>query len=153
MEEIVWGLENNLTPQHSAAGVVIVRKETYPYPAELPEGRWAVYEITLPSRPQKPVNISFHSLSNSLALLPVSMVFTPDQWNVPQDLVVFALQGNNTGPSSYDVAFNMSLQSSDKNFDQYHVPNFNLTVESNNLGERLIQSLLVCASLLVHLYH
>lgn len=94
-----------------------------------------MYEITLPSRPQKPVNISFHSLSNSLALLPTSMTFSADQWNVPQDLVVFALQENNTGPSSYNVAFNMSLQSSDKNFDQYKVPNFNLTVESDKLGE------------------
>lgn len=62
------------------------------------------------------------------------MVFAPDQWNVSQDLVVFALQENNTAPASYAVAFNMSLHSADKNFDQFPVPNFNLTVASDNLG-------------------
>ena len=77
----------------SLAGVVIMRKERYPFPTDIPEGRWAVYEITLPSKPTHTVTITFHTLTNKMSLGPVVMSFEPEDWNRPQDLVIYAIEG------------------------------------------------------------
>ena len=74
--------------------MIIVRKETYPYPPDIPEGRWAVYEVTLPSRPYHDVTITYTTLNSTISLHPFEMTFEPDGWNQPQDLVVFALEDN-----------------------------------------------------------
>ena len=88
-------LSHTHTHTHTlTAGVIIVRKETYPYPPDIPEGRWAVYEVTLPNRPTDPVTISYHTLTNTITLSHDSMTFDPDGWNVPQDLTVFAVEDN-----------------------------------------------------------
>ncbi len=74
------------------ANVIIVRKETYPYPPDIPEGRWAVYHVTLPSRPTHPVKITYHTLTDTITLSPFTMTFEPEEWNVPQELTVVALE-------------------------------------------------------------
>ena len=118
------------------AGVVIMRKETYPYPSDIPEGRWAVYEVTLPSKPTHKVIITFHTLTDKITLAPTTMIFEPDDWNTPQDLVVFAVEDSLNLPSPYPASFNMSLSSQDNNFNEYPVPNYDLTVEDNDEGKR-----------------
>lgn len=117
-----------------SAGVLIVRKERYPFPQDIPEGRWAVYEVSLPSKPTHAVTITFRSLSHRMSLGPASMLFEPDTWNVAQDLVIYALEDTVNFPSPYPASFNMSLSSIDNNFNEYPLPNFNLTVEDNDEG-------------------
>ena len=114
--------------------MVIVRKEGYPYPQDLPEGRWAVYEVTLPSKPTSAVSITFHSLSMRMRLVPTYMVFEPKFWNVPQDLVIYAIEDNLDLTSPYSASFNMSLSSEDFNYNEQSVPDFSLTVEDNDEG-------------------
>ena len=116
------------------AGVIIVMKERYPFPPDIPEGRWAVYEVTLPSTPTHSVTITFHSLSHRVSLGPSTMTFEPDNWNTAQDLVIYALEDTVNLPSPYPASFNMSLSSADNNFNQYPVPDFNVTVEDNDEG-------------------
>lgn len=81
------------------------------------------------------VTITFHTLTDRIALHPDHMVFQPETWNDPQDLVVYALEDSiNALDSPYPVAFQMTLTSHDFNYDQQAVPNYNLTVEDNDEG-------------------
>ena len=116
------------------AGVVVVRKESYPYPTDIPEGRWAVYEVTLPNMPEETVTIAFRSLSDKITLSHQVMTFEPEQWNLPQDLVVYAVDDSANIPSPYPAAFNMTLSSEDMNYNGASLPDFNLTVEDNDEG-------------------
>ena len=135
------------------AGVVIVRKEGYPYPQDLPEGRWAVYEVTLPSKPTSAVSITFHSLSMRMQLEPTSMVFEPTFWNVPQDLVIYAIEDNLDLMSPYSASFNMSLSSEDFNYNEQYVPDFSLTVEDNDEGIIMCMfHLCICTYTLLYIY-
>lgn len=118
----------------SVASVIIVRKETYPYPPDIPEGRWAVYEVTLPSRPYNPVTITYRTLTTTLGLSPYQMTFEPDVWDVPQELTVLALEDEVNMESPYNSGFNLTLESEDKNFDGQSVPDFTVTVEDNDEG-------------------
>jgi hypothetical protein len=114
--------------------VIIVRKETYPYPPDIPEGRWAVYEVTLPSRPYNSVTITYRTLTATLGLSPYQMTFEPDVWDVPQELTVLALEDEVNIESPYNSGFNMTLESEDMNFDGQSVPDFEVTVEDNDEG-------------------
>ena len=113
--------------------VLIVPKETYPYPPDIPEGRWAVYEVTLPNRPRFPVTITYHTITDTITLSHAQMIFDPDGWNIPQNLTVYAVEDNINMRSPYAAAFNLSLGSMDKNFNG-PLPNFNVTVEDNDEG-------------------
>ena len=115
--------------------MVIVPKETYPYPPDIPEGRWAVYEVTLPNQPYHPVTITFHTLTSTIALSPEQMTFDPEAWNVSQYLTVFAREDEVNTESPYMASFNMSLVSMDDNYDGADVDDFNVTVEDNDEGE------------------
>ena len=115
--------------------MVVIRKESYPYPANIPEGRWAVYEVTLPNMPKERVVIAFRSLSDKISLSHQVMIFEPAQWNIPQDLVVYALEDTANLQSPYPASFNMSLSSQDRNYNGSSVPEFNITVEDNDEGK------------------
>ena len=91
MISLSLSLSHTHTHTHTA-GVIILPKEAYPYPPDIPEGRWAVYEVTLPSRPTHNVNITYYTLTDTITLLPDSMTFDPEGWNTPQILVVFAVE-------------------------------------------------------------
>lgn len=115
---------------------MIVHREAYPYPTDLPEGRWEVYNVTLPNKPTHTVEVAFQSLTTKLNLIPDIMVFEPHEWDTPQQLVVYAVEDTLNEPSPYSASFNMSLSSGDKNFNHAPVPNYNLTVEDNDEGRR-----------------
>lgn len=117
------------------AGVVIKRKEVYPSPEHLPEGRWIIYEVTLPSKPTDPVFINFQVLTETVILTPTSMLFEPDQWNVPKQLLVHAIEDDANLDSPYTSSFSMNLTSDDTNFHRQPVPDFTLTIEDNDEGK------------------
>jgi len=126
-----WLIKSSSSP--SAVGVLIVPKEMYPYPPDIPEGRWAVYEVTLPNRPRFPVTVTYHTITDTIALSHPHMTFVPDVWNIPQDLTVYALEDAINTHSPYAAAFNLSLSSLDRNYNG-PLPNFNVTVEDNDEG-------------------
>ena len=117
------------------AGVIIKRKEVYPSPEHIPEGRWIIYEVTLPSKPTDPVMISFQFITANIIITPTFMLFEPDQWNVPKQLLVYAVEDDLNIVSPYSSAFSIGLASNDANFDEEPVPNFNLTIEDNDDGK------------------
>ena len=94
-----------------------------------------MYKITLPSKPTNSVTIRFHSLSDAIVLVPTLMVFEPESWDTAQDLVVYALDDNVNRASPYPASFNVSLVSQDMNFNDYPVPDFDLTVEDDDDGK------------------
>lgn len=126
-----WLKKSSSSP--SAVSVLIVPKEMYPYPPDIPEGRWAVYEVTLPNRPRFPVTVTYHTITDTIALSHSHMTFVPDVWNIPQDLTVYALEDAINTRSPYAAAFNLSLSSLDRNYNG-PLPNFNVTVEDNDEG-------------------
>ena len=115
--------------------MVIIPKETYPYPPDIPEGRWAVYEVTLPNMPYHPVTITYHTLTNTIRLSHVKMTFKPHVWNIPQYLTVFSRDDEINSVSPYMASFNMSLMSLDSNYDGADVDDFQVTVEDNDEGK------------------
>ena len=115
--------------------MVIIAKETYPYPPDIPEGRWAVYEVTLPNMPYHPVSVTYRTLTNTIRLSHMDMTFEPDVWNIPQYLTVFARDDEINSVSPYTASFNMSLMSLDSNYDGADVDDFRVTVEDNDEGK------------------
>lgn len=63
------------------------------------------------------------------------MLFEPNSWNEPQDLIVYAIEDRVNTLSPYPVSFDMILTSQDINFNEHPVPTYNLTVEDNDSGE------------------
>ena len=114
--------------------MIIARKEVYPFPEHLPEGRWFLYEVTLPSKPTDSVFIDFKTLSDKIILTPTSMLFHPEQWNVPKQLLVHAVEDDSNLESPYSSSFSMALTSKDANFNEEPVPDFSLTIEDNDEG-------------------
>ena len=117
------------------ADVVIISRETYPSFRHIPEGRWSVYNVTLPNRPYHNVTITFHPLTPTITLSHVEMTFEPDNWDVPQILTVYATEDDTNIISPYMASFNMSLTSLDENYDGAEIDDFNVTVEDNDDGE------------------
>ena len=72
------------------------------------------------------------------------MVFEPEEWDVPQQLVVYALEDSINAPSPYSASFNTTVSSVDMNFDQVPVPDYNLTVEDNDEGMLYVEPWEVC---------
>lgn len=120
----------------SLAGVVITPKEAYPSPIDIPEGRWAVYEVTLPSMPEETVIVAFNRLSDRISLSHQVMTFVPASWNIPQDLVVYAVEDTSNRPSPYPASFNMSVSSTDMNYDGQPIRDYNVTIEDNDNGKK-----------------
>ncbi len=66
------------------------------------------------------------------------MLFQAQEWNVPQQLLVHAIEDDANMPSPYASSFSMSLTSNDTNFDQEPVPDFSLTIEDNDEGKCIV---------------
>ena len=93
-----------------------------------------MYNVSLPSVPTHTVEVEFQSMSSRIKLVPDSMIFEPEEWNTPQQLVVYALEDSINAPSPYSASFNTTVSSGDKNFDDVPVPDYHLTVEDNDEG-------------------
>ena len=116
--------------------VVIIPRETYPSFRNIPEGRWSVFNVTLPNQPYYNVTITFHTLTPTITLSHSEMIFQPSNWNVPQILTVYATDDEiNAVISPYMASFNMSLTSRDDNYDGADVEDFDVTVEDNDDGK------------------
>ena len=117
--------------------VLIIPRETYPSFRHIPEGRWSVFNVTLPSQPYYNVTITFHPLNPTIYLSHVEMIFQPSNWNVPQILTVFATEDDiNAVISPYSASFNLSLTSRDYNYDGADIDDYEVTVEDNDDGKQ-----------------
>jgi len=128
-------------PSLFPAEVIIVRKEAYPYPPDIPEGRWAVYLVSLPNIPTDPLTIIYTPLTPGLAVYPMAMLFEPETWDMTQELTLVAVDDGVNMGGVYESGFNMTLLSLDKNYGARQLPGFNVTIEDNDEGEILIISI------------
>lgn len=119
---------------NSAASVIVIRKEVYPDPPSIPEGRWEVYLISLPNRPYSPVTINFVTLTSTITSSPTSLTFEPDLWDVPQELTVIALEDGVNRGDIYRSGFKLALDSEDMNYNATQLPDFDVPVEDNDEG-------------------
>ena len=121
-----------------AAGITIEQKETYPFADDVPEGRWAVYEIRLLNRPTHTVTLRLTVITPSITLSHDQLIFHPDEWNVVQDLTVFAVNDDINRPSPYTGSFSIKSISIDKNYDDVPIDDFVLTIEDDDEGISVI---------------
>jgi hypothetical protein len=122
-----------LVSETDLVDVLIIPRETYPSFRHIPEGRWSVFNVTLPSQPYYNVTITFHPLNPTIYLSHVEMIFQPSNWNVPQILTVFATEDDiNAVISPYSASFNLSLTSRDYNYDGADIDDYEVTVEDND---------------------
>ena len=133
--------------------MVIIPRETYPSFRRIPEGRWSVYNVTLPNMPYYTVTITFHPLTPTITLSHVEMTFEPHNWDVPQILTVYATEDNVNTISPYMASFNMSLTSLDENYDGAEIDDFRVSVEDNDDGKMVtsIHHTLTCTHNNYHL--
>ena len=118
-----------------AAEVIFVRKEVYPDPTAIPEGRWEVYLVTLPNRPYYPVTITFVTTSPVITSAPLQLTIEPELWNVPHELTVIAVEDEvNMEEDEYPANFQLELESEDGNYDGRELPDLNVTVVDNDEG-------------------
>ncbi len=123
---------------HLPASVMIVPKEAYPDPTNIPEGRWSVYLVSLPNRPSHTLTIVYHTATPTITLSPFQMTFEPEAWNIPQELTVIAIDDSVHMASTYRSGFNLTLLSDDKNYGGITLPDFNVTINDNDNGELAI---------------
>ena len=122
----------------NAVDVLIIPREMYPSFRHIPEGRWSVFNVTLPSQPYYNVTITFHPLNPTIYLSHVEMIFQPSNWNVSQILTVFATEDDiNAILSPYSASFNLSLTSRDYNYDGADIDDYEVTVEDNDDGKQV----------------
>lgn len=116
------------------AGINIEQKETYPFADDVPEGRWAVYEIRLLNRPTHTVTLQLTIITPVITLSHHQLLFHPDNWNIVQDLTVFAVDDNINRQSPYIGSFSIKSISNDKNYDDAPIEDFVFTIEDNDEG-------------------
>ena len=121
-----------------AAGISIEQKETYPFADDVPEGRWAVYEIQLLNRPTDTVTLRLTIITPTITLSQYQLIFQPDNWNTVQDITVFAVDDDVNRRSPYIGSFSIKSISSDKNYDDVPIEDFILTIEDNDEGKIII---------------
>ena len=114
------------------AGVQLARLTDFPYPANLPEGRFANYYVTLATIPQSPVNISL-SPSSALIVTPLFFSFTPATWNVSQEIHVVAIQDNVVRSSPFPAYLNWAFASADGNYSSFAQQSV-ILVEDDSVG-------------------
>jgi hypothetical protein len=125
-----------------AAEVIIIRKEVYPDPPSIPEGRWDVYLVSLPNRPYFPVTITFVTLTPTITSSPLSLTFQPEVWNIPQELTVIAVEDGVNRGSTYETGFKLALDSEDMNYNQRDLPDLEVSVEDNDEGTIVLAKIL-----------
>ena len=120
----------------TTVNIEIIPRETYPSFRHIPEGRWSVFNVTLPNQPYHNVTITFHTLTPTITLSLVDMTFDPTNWDIPQILTVFATEDDvNAAISPYVASFNMSLTSLDHNYDGAEIEDFDISIEDNDDGK------------------
>ena len=125
---------NNFKLLHLVAGISIEQKETYPYADDVPEGRWAVYEIQLLNKPTHTVTLQLSVITPVITLSHDQLIFHPDNWNTLQDLTIFAVDDTINRQSPYIGAFGIKSISYDKNYDDVPIDDFVFTIEDDDEG-------------------
>lgn len=124
---------------YHTAGISIEQKETYPFADDIPEGRWAVYEVQLLNRPTHTVTLLLTIITPVITLSHHQLIFHPDDWNTVQDLTVFAVNDDINRQSPYNASFSIKSVSVDKNYDDVPIEDFVLTIEDNDEGTHIIE--------------
>ena len=120
------------------AGISIEQKETYPFADDIPEGRWAVYEVQLLNRPTDTVALQLTVITPVITLSHDQLIFYPDNWSTVQDVTVFAVDDDINRASPYNGSFSIKSISYDKNYDDVSIEDFVLSIEDNDEGATFI---------------
>jgi hypothetical protein len=110
------------------------RLNDFPYPASIPEGRFANYGIVLATKPLGDVSVSL-STSDMLTIAPSEFTFTPENWDVPQTFRVVAIEGPSVRANPVRAFINFAFDSAaDGNYSQVtHAPT-EILVEDTSVG-------------------
>ncbi len=93
-----------------------------------------IVSAVLTSKPSSNVTIDLHTSDPSASTLSVtSLVFTPDNWNVPQDVLLRAIDNNvANGNIQTTVTFSINDDASDDSFDTLADQSVSVTINDND---------------------
>ena len=94
-------VQNNISfsgKQDITAGPIVSPREL-----TIPEGTNKTYTVALPYRTSENTTVKLHPF-NEISVSPRTLTFTPDDWNVPQDVTVSAHSDNNSIDEWFAVA-------------------------------------------------
>jgi len=97
-----------------------------------------VYEIQLLNRPTHTVTLQLNVITPVITLSHHQLIFHPDNWNIVQDLTIFAVNDNINRQSPYTGSFSIKSISNDKNYDDVPIEDFMITIEDNDEGTLVI---------------
>ncbi|MCB0159666.1 MAG: hypothetical protein KDD83_16145, partial [Caldilineaceae bacterium] len=101
--------------------------------AEGPSG-YGSYALMLTSRPREPVTVTV-TTDDVLALTPTTLVFTPDNWDAPQEIAVRVVDDEvdwSTGGASHAHAIDHLVHSDDPAYDDLAVDTLTVAVRDND---------------------
>jgi Ca2+-binding RTX toxin-like protein len=101
-------------------------------------GATDTYSLVLTSEPVAPVTINFNPGSQINAIAPVT--FTPNNWNVAQNVTVSAID-DNLSEGTHSGTITHTITSTDANYNDLTIPNVTASIADNNRpGVSIVQS-------------
>jgi parallel beta-helix repeat protein len=119
-----YGNTAEATPSTSVGAIV---RQTDSSTAVTVGGLTDVYTIVLTSQPTDTVVVTFQS-DDQVGVLPETLMFEPDNWNVAQQVTVYHKGGLTT---SGDVVISHILQSSDSRYNNLAIPTVTVHISGN----------------------
>ncbi|MCU0543979.1 MAG: DUF4347 domain-containing protein [Oscillatoriaceae cyanobacterium Prado104] len=101
-------------------------------------GATDTYSLVLDSEPVAPVTINFNSGTQINPIAPV--IFTPQNWNVPQNVTVSAID-DNLSEGTHSGTISHTVSSTDANYNDIIIPNVTASIADNDRpGVSIIES-------------
>jgi hypothetical protein len=121
-----------LLQENDSGGLYVALAQDLPYPAMIPEGRFARYEIRLASIPYFPVTVQIVDESPLISTSPRLAVFDSTNWDVPQLITVSFPQDNvpHIIPTLASVGFNLTSQ--DPVYHQLNISSLQVALEDDD---------------------
>lgn len=88
--------------------------------------------------PAGDVQITFTPLTPTISVAPTTLVFTAADWNITQDIQITAVDDAEAIESPHTAKLGITSSSVDPNFENATIPNFEVTIEDNDLGKLVL---------------
>ena len=101
-------------------------------------GNSDTYQVLLNSQPTANVTINLQP-DNQSSVNQNTLVFTPQNWSVPQTVTVNAVDDNNAESFSHGSAIAHTISTTDAAYSNINIPNVNLQVTDNDVSDAEIK--------------
>lgn len=116
--------------------MVIRINPNFPWPKNIPEGRYTGYQMKLNSIPGSNVTVSLTAKNATVSVVPRSVTITPEAWNQWHDFTIANNQDEIVrNPNPHAASVGVFLTSDDVHFDSITAPDIDVMLEDDDVGE------------------